>query len=123
MQVEMFYEDENDVLRATIQALGGFKTVGHRLWPDKTPDKAGEHLSNALNPSHLQKLSFSEGCTIIEWGRDENVHIAMAYLSNRWHYTPPQPIKPEDQKSQLQRDFIDAVNIVKGLSKQLESFE
>ena len=39
MQVEMpFYESPEDALKAAVQALGGSKSVGPMLWPDKGVD-------------------------------------------------------------------------------------
>lgn len=120
MQHELFYEDEYDALRACVQALGGAKKVGHMLYPDKSPDKAGEHLLNALNPNHAQKLSFSEGVFIMKKAREVGVHVAMYHIAKECNYTQPAPLEPEDQISDLQRQFNKSVELQSQIVKQLE---
>ena len=119
-QVALFHEDEIDALRDCIRALGGSKEVGSRLWPDKPPDKAGEHLSNALNPGHQQKLSFSEGLTIMRWSREIGCHVAMAYVTDTCNYHRTEPREPDDHMAELQRDFIAAVEKLEGIKSQMK---
>jgi len=122
-QSQLFYEDEIDALRACIQALGGSKEVGHRLYPDKSPDKAGEHLNNALNPGHAQKLSFSEGITIMKWAREVGCHVAMAHVADACNYHRPDPREPEDQMAELQREFIAATKVMQQISQRMGKIE
>lgn len=118
-QVRMFHEDEIDALRDCIRALGGSKAVGARLWPDKTPDRAGEHLNNALNPAHAQKLSFSEGLAIMRWAREIGCHVAMAYVTDTCNYHRTEPREPDDHMAELQREFIAAVDKLDSLRAQM----
>lgn len=41
-QQKLWHEDIYDALRASVDALGGTKRVGHALWPAKTIEEAGK---------------------------------------------------------------------------------
>ncbi len=61
MQSEMpFYEGCEDALKASIQALGGAKAVGSRLWPDKSVEDARTLLLNCINPDRKEKFDYSQ---------------------------------------------------------------
>ena len=118
-QNQLFIEDEYDALRQTVAALGGSKVVGSKLYPDKQPHKAGEHLLNAINPNHAQKLGWSEGLAIMEWGRSEGVDICANYIANRMSYRF-EAVEPEEIKDRLTRDYIDAVKLLSKISQNME---
>lgn len=61
MQSEMpFYEGAEDALKASVQALGGAKSVGSRLWPDKSVEDARTLLLNCINPDRKEKFDYSQ---------------------------------------------------------------
>lgn len=61
MQTEMpFYEGAEDALKAAVQALGGAKSVGMRLWPDKPMEDARTLLLNCINPERKEKFDYSQ---------------------------------------------------------------
>lgn len=61
MQTEMpFYEGAEDALRAAVMALGGAKSVGGRLWPDKPVEDARTLLLNCINPERKEKFDYSQ---------------------------------------------------------------
>jgi hypothetical protein len=54
----LFYEDVNDVLRATVQALGGAKRVGAALrGNDIGVDAAGRWVLDCLNPDRRERFT------------------------------------------------------------------
>ncbi len=55
-QPMLWHEDIYEALGTDIQALGGRKKVGTLLWPEMTPQAAGDKLSRALNTEHAEKL-------------------------------------------------------------------
>lgn len=61
MQTEMpFYEGAEDALKAAVQALGGAKAVGARLWPDKPIEEARTLVLNCINPDRKEKFDYSQ---------------------------------------------------------------
>lgn len=121
-QNQLFIEDEYDAIRQTVAALGGAKSVGAKLYPTKSPDKAGEHLLNALNPNHAQKLGWSEGLLIMEWGRAEGVHICSNYIGSRMSYRF-ESVEPEEVKDVLMREYIDAAKLLSKISGRIDEAE
>jgi hypothetical protein len=53
-------------------------------------------------------------------GRERGCHVGMTFLASECGYAPPQPIEPEDERAQLQREYIDAVKLLSVLSMRLE---
>ncbi len=61
MQNEMpFFEGVEQVLSACVQALGGAKVVGSKLWPDKSVEDARTLLLNCMNTSRKEKLDYTQ---------------------------------------------------------------
>lgn len=107
-QVPLFVEDYNEAIRATVQALGGFKRIGHELKPDLTVDAAGRWLSDCCNPDKREKLAPTELAYIRRRARQEGVHLLAAFEAQDAGYAPPQPVEPEDERAALQRQFVRA---------------
>lgn len=120
MQVPLFVEDYNEAIRATVNALGGFKKVGHELKPDKSVDEAGRWLNDCCNPEKREKLSPPELAYIRRKGRENGCHILAAYEAQEAGYAPPQPIEPEDERAALQREFVQATKAFTMLATRME---
>lgn len=103
----LFYDDINDALRTVIQALGGSKAVGIRLWPDKAPDAAARHLSDCLNYSKPEKLSPDQVLTLLRWGHEVGCHAGMAYVAQQAGYEIT-PITPDQQRDRLADAILEA---------------
>jgi hypothetical protein len=120
MQEELFHEDLNAALTHVITALGGMKRVGVELWPSQPADQAGRKLANCLNGAHAQELHPTEVLWILAEGRKKGVHTAMAYISRECGYADPQPVEPEDEAAELQRQFIQAQQQMTQMLKRME---
>lgn len=118
-QQQLFYETWNDVLRATVDFLGGPKEVGSMLWPEKTVSEAHRACLDCLNPERPHQFGEKEHL-LISLARAKDFHLPMVWLSQRFNYAPPQPIEPQDQIAELQRQFIRAVETASGFAKLLE---
>jgi hypothetical protein len=80
MQADLpIFESIEDALRASVQALGGTKQVGHMLWPDKSIDNAGKLVSDCLNPHRNERLEPSQLLLIFRKARE-----AGCYEPFRW---------------------------------------
>lgn len=120
MQEELFHEDINGALGHVIAALGGNKSVGVELWPTLSADAAGKKVSNCLNGEHAQQFHPHDVIWLLKQGKSAGVHSAMAYISEECGYAPPQPLEPIDQAAQLQKEFIQSVEIQQAILNKLE---
>jgi len=108
-QIPLFYDTYEDAIRDCVTALGGFKKVGSMLWPAMPADDAGRKLSACLNTDKREKLDLGELRLIRCEARKVGVHILAHYEARDAGYAEPQPLNPEDEAAQLQREFIAAV--------------
>ncbi|AIC11258.1 hypothetical protein [Xylella fastidiosa] len=119
LQNTLFYYSYEDVIHDCVTALGGFKKVGNMLWPDMPADDAGRKLASCLNPNKREKLDLSELRLIRVEARKAGVHILAHYEARDAGYTEPQPLNPEDEAAQLQREFIAAVKGLETLQARM----
>ncbi len=119
-QIPLFVEDYNEAIRATVQALGGFKRVGSDMKPDMAIDAAGRWLADCCSPDKREKLGPSELAYIRRRARVENVHILASFEMREAGYADPLPITPEDEAAQLQREFVIASKSLHGLFARME---
>jgi hypothetical protein len=119
-QFAEFFEDVNDALREAVRQLGGHKKVGPLLWPELPLDSASNRLRDCLNPDRREKLSPEQALLILCKAREVGYHGAMAFVAFTAGYEPPRPVVPEDQEAELQRTFIDAVERLESIQKQLQ---
>lgn len=116
----LFYETFPEALKAVVQALGGAKPVGSKLWPEKTPDAAARQLNDCLNEGRPEKLSPEQVLWLLAAGRQAGCHAAMHYLAHEAGYSDPQPVEPEDERAQLQRDYIEAAKLMQSIAGRME---
>lgn len=119
-QIPLFVEDYNEAIRATVNALGGFKKIGHELKPDKSVDEAGRWLADCCNPEKREKLSPPELAFIRRKARIDSCHILAAYEAREAGYAEPQPIEPDDERAALEREFVIAAKAMQGLFGRME---
>ena len=119
-QDALFYESLADALRAVVQAMGGAKPVGSKLWPEKTPDAAARQLNDCLNESRPEKLSPEQVLWLLAAGRQVGCHAAMNYLAREAGYSDPLPVEPEDERARLQREYIEATKALQAIAGRIE---
>lgn len=119
-QIPLFVEDYNEAIRATVQALGGFKRIGSDMKPDMGVEAAGRWLADCCNPDKRERLSPDQLGYLRRRARGEGVHILAAYELREAGYAPPQPITPEDEQAQIQREFVDAAKVMQALFARAE---
>lgn len=120
MQPELFHETYEDALRDTCSAMGGYKRVGSMLWPALPADDAGKKLADCLNRDKREKLSLGELQLIRREARKVGVHILACYEARDAGYADPQPIAPEDEAAQLQREYIAAVKSMTAIQARID---
>ena len=99
-QQQLFFDDIADAIRVTVQALGGNKPVGAKLWPEKAPDAAGRLLADCLNTAKPEKLSPEQVVLLGKWGREVGCHAIVSYYGQECGYE----FKPVDPG--LERDRL-----------------
>lgn len=120
MQIPLFFDSYEAAIGATVTALGGNKRVGSTLWPTMPADEAGRRLAHCLNPDKRDKLCPNELALIRREARKKGVHILASYEARDAGYAEPQPINPEDEAAQLQREYIAAVKALQGLTERMD---
>lgn len=118
-QIPMFVDDLNEAIRATVNALGGMKAVGADLKPEKSAVDAGKWLADCLNTSKRDRLDPDQLAFIRRRARAAGCHILAAFEAQDAGYAPPQPIAPEDEAAQLQREFIASVKALQDIQNKL----
>ncbi len=97
MQVDLpFFECPMDAVRSAVQALGGAKQVGARLWPDKSPDTAGRLLLDCLNASRSEKLELTQVMRVLAWAREAGFHGPMQWICSEIGYEARPVTKAEE---------------------------
>lgn len=119
----LFHESLADALRECIAVCGGTKAVGAKLWPEKEPDAAGRILADCLNDGKREKLSPEQVMLLLRMARAKGCHAGMVYLSRELGYSDPQPVEPEDERAQLQREYIEAAKTMARMAARIESLE
>lgn len=119
-QPSLFHDTYEDAIRDAVMSLGGFKRVGATLWPAMPADDAGRKLSACLNTDKREKLDLGELQLIRRESRKAGVHILASYEMRDAGYADPQPIAPEDEAAQLQREYIAAVKAMSGIQARMD---
>ena len=121
-QSQMFIDSLADAIQEAVQQLGGAKKVGSELWPEKSIRDANNQLLNCLNPDHAQKLSLEQVDFIFGLARKEGAHVIPQYIAQKYGYQIT-PIEPEDERAQLQREYIQAVEALQSITNRLDRVE
>lgn len=119
-QPALFVESMTDAIREVVRACGGTKVVASRLWPEKAPEAAARILLDCLNESRAEKLSPDQVLMLARMGRERGCHAVMAFYAAECGYSAPVPIEPEDERAQLQREYVEAVKALSALTHRLD---
>lgn len=114
-------ETLNDALIECVKAAGGSKVVASLLWPEKPMQDAQRLLINCFNPDRSEKISPDQTLFILKLAKEHGYHIGLSFICSILGYSRPTPIEPEDEKAQLQKDFIDAVNRLDSIKSKLQT--
>lgn len=119
-QPPLFVENIHTALSDVVRALGGFKRVGVELRPDKPADEAGRWLSDCLNADRRERLDYHQIIWLLKEGRRAGCHTAAHFLMHEAGYSIPQPVEPEDEMAELQRQFIESVRLQAKIAERIE---
>jgi hypothetical protein len=120
IQPSLFYDSYEAAVIDTVIALRGYKIVGAALWPTMEPEDAGRKLAASLDRDKREKLSLGELRMIRHLARQQGIHILATYEARDAGYADPQPITPEDEAAQLQREYIAAVKALQVITTRID---
>lgn len=116
----LFHDTVNQALHDCVMACGGFKAVGHLLWPEKPVDQAGRLLNDCLAEGRRERLSPEQVLLVLRLARERGCHAGMNFIARDAGYADPQPLEPEDERAKLQREFIEATHALARMAAQIE---
>jgi hypothetical protein len=123
MQPRLILDDVYEALTELVQAVGGWKTVGHSLRPDLAPDRAGEWLRAALDPARREVLQLTQLVALLKMGREHHHHGAINWLLRELSYQPTEPVAREDEAALVRRELAVAIREQNRLLQQLALLE
>lgn len=118
-QIALFHESIHDAIGTAIKTLGGPKVVAAMLWPTLKPDTGRFRLNHCLSDEHPEKLAPEEVLAIAAKAKEKGDHSIMTYLAAELGYEVPRPVTPQDQATELQRAFIEAVQQSSRIAERL----
>lgn len=87
MQNELpFFDGVEQALIACVQALGGAKVVGAKLWPDKSVSDAQVLLLNCLNSLRKEKLEYTQVMFVFREAKEAGCHAPFAWYAGELGY-------------------------------------
>lgn len=120
MQAEMpFYESPEAALKACVEALGGAKKVGCKLFPDKAVDNARDYLLACLNDGRAEKLGYSQILFIFREAKQAGFHGGWDYWSREAEYES----RPITKAEEIDRVVTVVEQSTKTLASALQQLE
>src|ERR1700730_16894009 len=114
-QAALFHDSIYDALKADVSAAGGIKEVARRLWPAHAD--AAAKLRACLADGHAQKLDIEEILAIKGFAKAVGSFATVTHESQVLAFKV-EWIAPEDEKAELQRQFIENVRVQQDLVRR-----
>lgn len=116
----LFYDSFEDAVKHVVALLGGAKEAGNLLWPTKDANAARTRLLDCLNPKEPDKLSPDEIVALARAGRDRGCHAIMHWLCGEAGYAAANPVAPNDEAADLERQAIAAISSLDNIVRRFE---
>ncbi len=120
---QLFYEDIYDGLRAAVQAAGGAKVVGVKLWPNKPVAAAHRDLLDALNRDREKKLDPEETFHVFRLARETGFHAAFHFACDQCGYHKPTPVSAQEQAESILERAGELARESRAVAVQLERLQ
>ena len=113
-----FYESAEEATNSAILRSGNtFQEVAHKLRPELKIDSAYAWLKNALKDGQREKLSSDQHVLIANLcGEYEWLH----YSNSQCHHKRTEPLEPDDEAIELDREINTTLKSVEQLLKRRE---
>ena len=123
MQMSLHHESMADALREVIQAVGGTKAVGERMFPDMPIDHAASRIRDCLNHDRRDRFTPDQVMMILRMGHQAGCHAGMIFIARDLGYSDPVPVEPEDEVARLQREFVEASKSLMTMANKIERMQ
>ena len=123
MQMSLHHESIADALREVIQAAGGAKAVGERMFPDMPIDHAASRIRDCLNHDRRDRFTPDQVMMILRMGHQAGCHAGMIFIARELGYSEPVPVEPEDEVARLQREFVEASKSLMTMANKIERMQ
>mgnify|MGYP003421224960 FL=1 len=123
MQMSLHHESMADALREVIQAVGGPKAVGERMFPDMPIDHAASRIRDCLNHDRRDRFTPDQVMMILRMGHQCGCHSGMVFIARELGYAEPVPVEPEDEVARLQREFVEASKSLMTMANKIERMQ
>jgi hypothetical protein len=119
-QQSLLFERMEDAIDEVIRAAGGRKAVATRLWPDKPVRDAHNLIDHCILQGRREKFDPAQVMFFLRLGREVGCHSLARYMMAEAHYSEPVPVEPEDERARLQREYIEATKVMRGIVDRLD---
>lgn len=127
-QQELFAEDIWEAQRVACRAIAAregkakswAKHIASLLFPAKNPEDAARYLQNCLDKDRQEKLDAEQFLWILKEAKRAGCHVLMAHLCDESEYQRTNPICPKDRQANLMREFIQKVEQLDAIKRDLE---
>lgn len=119
-QPALFLTDVYDALSDLIRVLGGPKSVGIKLRPEKPADEAAKWVKDCLNRERREKFDPEQVLWLLKCAKAIGHHDAINYLCGECGYSNPQPIEPEDELGRMLREYLEISGRQEKLAPKIE---
>ena len=123
MQMSLHHESIADALREVIQAAGGPKAVGERMFPDMPIDHAASRVRDCLNHDRRDRFTPDQVMMVLRMGHQAGCHAGMIFIARELGYSDPVPVEPEDEVARLQREFVEASKSLMTMANKIERMQ
>jgi hypothetical protein len=116
----LFVESIDEAVAEVAHACGGRKALAVSMWPSLPVRDAHNRFDACCNPERREQFHPSDLLYIARRGREAGCHSLMLFIARETGYSDPQPLEPEDERANLQREFIRAQKGLEALAKRME---
>ena len=102
-----------------MNASGGRKKFAAELWPEKSQRDAHNLIDACLNAERRERFTPQQVFYILRRGREIGFHAATESMFRDigYHITP---VEPADEMAELQRAYIESVQMQRRIADRLE---
>lgn len=112
-----------DAIADDVKLLGGVKPAAELMFPNKSPARGEDTIRAWMNPSRAEEPSPGELARLIREAKKEAGYSNVARFFEGELNCRIEFLSPEDEKAQLQREYIRAVEALRSLTDRIDRNE
>lgn len=119
-QSKLFITDIYDALGDIVRALGGPKSVGQAMRPEKTSEDAAGWVKDCLNRNRREKFDAEQIMWLLKKGREVGCHEPIRWICGQSGYTAPEPVEQETELARLLREYLELEARRQGMQPKID---